>query len=379
MASVDAFEVGNPVGEAGADVPLGKVEAELTRRLEAARVDASGPLRRVRMSNLIIYCNRLDHACEAEAEVPRIVAFHPSRVLLLVVDPAGPAEGVTAGVLVRRVAADPRLVSEQITLRAGGSAIEKLPFAVRSLLIGDLPTNLWWACSTPPPLASPILDELAEPAQQMIYDSLGWSEPNRAVAATSTWLDRFERDDRSGRWRIASDLTWRRLKAWRRLLSQGLDPSAAPGVLGRISEVVIEHGPHAVTQAWQVAGWLASRLGWVYQASRVRPNVEIAFQFRTPTGQVVLRIDRLPDGEPDLRRVRVLCGFEGQDGVLDFRVDSPDRLSVTPDGVAAQPRTVAIPSQRIGDLIGRQLSDRDPDPIFRETMKVAQRLAEHVA
>ena len=40
---------------------------------------------------------------------------------------------------------------------------------------------------------------------------------------------------------------------------------------------------------------------------------------------------------------------------------------------------VGNPSRRIGDLIGHQLSVRDPDPIFRETMKIVQRLAEHVA
>ena len=378
MSIIEAIEIGNPARNT-AEVPLGRVDAELNRRVQATRGEGLGPVRRVRMSNLIIYCSRADHACAAEAEVPRIVAYHPARVLLLVVDPAAEVAEVKASVLVRQIAADTRLVSEQVTLRAGGPASEKLPFAVRSLLIGDLPTNLWWACSTPPPLASPILGALADQAQQVIYDSLGWTEPNRGVAATSSWLGRFERDNSAGRWRIASDLTWRRLKAWRRLLSQGLDPASAPGVLGNISEVIIEHGPHAVTQAWQVAGWLASRLGWAYNASRIRDAVEIAFQFRTPGGPVVLRIDRLAEGPSEIRRVRVLCGFEGQDGVIDFAVESADRLAVTPQGVAVQPRTVAIPTGRIGDLIGRQLSDRDPDPIFRETMKVAQRLAEHVA
>ncbi len=378
MSIIEAIEVGHPAGPPK-DVPIGQVDAELNRRIQATRGEGLGPVRRVRMSNLIIYCSRADHACAAEAEVPRIVAYHPARVLLLVVDPAEEDAEVRASVLVRQVAADARLVSEQVTLRAGGRAVEKLAFAVRSLLIGDLPTNLWWASSTPPPLASPILDALADQAQQVIYDSLGWVEPNRGVAATSSWLGRFERDNSAGRWRIASDLTWRRLKAWRRLLSQGLDPCSAPGMLGNISEVIIEHGPHAVTQAWQVAGWLASRLGWTYNASRIRPNLEIAFQFRTPNGPVVLRIDRLADGPSEIRRVRILCGFEGQDGVLDFAVESADRLVVTPQGVAVQPRTVAIPSRAIGDLIGRQLSDREPDPVFRETMKVAQRLAERVA
>ena len=228
-----------------------------------------------------------------------------------------------------------------------------------------------------PPFAGRILDELADHAQQLIYDSRGWTEPHHAVAAASTWLDRFERDAEHGKWRIASDLNWRRLKTWRRLLTQGLDPAAAPGVLETISEITIEHGPHAVTQAWQIAGGLASRLGWTYQASRLKDHFEIAFQFRAPHGWVTLRIDRLPGGPPEIRKVRIACGFEGQDGTLEFTVED-NRLSVCHVGKDESPRTVALPSQRIGELLGRQLSDREPDPVFRQAMAVAQQLARRV-
>src|SRR6185312_15786101 len=209
-----------------------------------------------------------DQICQAESLVPKIVANHPARVLLLLADTADSTAEMRASVRVHQVDHDPRLVSEQVTLRAGNAAIAKLPFAVRRLLIGDLPTNLWWACSTPPPMAGPILDNLAEHAEQVIFDSLGWDDPNRGVTNISTWLGKFERDPSQGRWRVASDVNWRRLKLWRRLLSQALDPASAPGFLANIQEVVIEHGPHAVTQAWQIASWLASRLGWTYQASK---------------------------------------------------------------------------------------------------------------
>src|SRR5947199_101577 len=76
----------------------------------------------------------------------------------------------------------------------------------------------WWATPTPPPLAGPVLDNLAEHAEQVVFDSLGWDEPNRGVANSSTWLGKFERDPSQGPWRVASDVNWRRLKYWRRLL-----------------------------------------------------------------------------------------------------------------------------------------------------------------
>ncbi len=373
MADLKTRKVAGPEGET-THVPLDKVEAALGHRLKAAGDDVHGSVRRARMSNLIIYCSEVDRACHAEALVPEIVALHPARVILLVAEARATTGDVTASVLVRRVDGDDRLVSEQVTLHAGGPMVDRLPSAVRGLLIGDLPTNLWWACSTPPPTAGPLLAELADHAQQVIYDSLGWADPNRAVAATSDWLERFERGPASGRWRIASDLNWRRLKTWRRLLTQGLDPVTAPGLLAAITEVVIEHGPHAVTQAWQLAGWLASRLGWAYREGQIRDQSEIAIRFDAPHGPVALRIDRLPDGLPQIRRVR----FAGGGGALEFAAESADRLAVIPQGDDARPRTVAVPGQKAAELIGRQLSDREPDPVFRESMKVAQQLARHV-
>ena len=357
------------------EVPIREVEAELNRQFKSAQVDLKEPVQRVRMSNLIIYCDCVDHLCQAESAIPEIVANHPARVILLLADPTDPRKEIKASVLVRQVDGQRRLVSEQVTLRAGGNSIAKLPFAVRSLLIGDLPTNLWWASATPPPTAGSILDSLAEHAEQFVFDSLGWLDPNRGVAGISTWLGKFERDASQGPWRVASDVNWRRLKVWRRLLSQALDPSAAPGFLSGISEVLIEHGPHSVTQAWEVASWLAARLNWTYQASKVRPNVEIAFQFEAPHGNVSLRIDRLADGPSEIRRLRVSAGSLG---ALEFSSEGGDRLSVAPKGANVAARTVTVQPQPIADLIARQLSDREPDAVFRESMKVAQQLARHV-
>ena len=72
-----------------------------------------------------------------------------------------------------------------IVLHAAGPTVARLPFAVRALLVGDLPINLWWASNQPPAFAGALLFDLAENAQQIVYDSRGWVEPTRAVAATS--------------------------------------------------------------------------------------------------------------------------------------------------------------------------------------------------
>jgi len=356
---------------------LAEVEAELTRQL-AGEAGAVSPALRARLSNLVIYCNRPEQADEFAAVVPQVVGVHPARVLLLVAQ-AGDDQPLRANLSVWCQAVEGhKICSEQVTLQAGGAYAEQLPFAVRELVIGDLPINLWWAPSVPPPLAGNLLYDLAENAQQVIYDSIGWPEPARGVAATSAWMARFEREPGEGPWRVASDLNWRRLKFWRRVLSQALDPKSAPGALESISEVLVEHGPHAVIQAWELVSWLASRLGWRVQLGKVKPGVEIAWQVVAPHGLLNVRIRRLAEGPSEVRRVRVQCQVGGAPHTFNIAVQKDMRLAVVLENIDAAPRTVAVQSPTLAQLVAQQLSDRDSDPVFRASMAVAEVFARTV-
>lgn len=356
-------------------IPLGDVERELTRRLKQEQGEVNSPVHRAHMSNLVIYCDRAEDARAINATIPDIVGAHPARVILAVGDPGAKSREVSATVLVRAldVGAGARVYAEQITLHAAGREVDHLPYAVRGLLIGDLPTNIWWASHQPPPLAGPLLHDLSERAQQVIYDSLAWIDPNRGVYATSAWLAKVEHEPGSGHLRIASDLNWRRLKTWRRLLSQALDPASAPGAIGSITEVVMEHGPHAVTQAWQLTSWLASRLNWRVEAGRVQDS-ELTWQVAAPHGPLRLRIRRLAEGPPEIRRARITCLLEGRPAALVFEAED-GRLSATPEGVEGAPRTITDTPQGLAELVVRQLSDRERDPVFIESMALAHVLA----
>src|SRR5262245_42670182 len=159
-------------------VSLRELERELGQQMKALQGPGSAPVRQARMSNLVIFCNSLEQAIVVNEQVPAISAVHPARTLLLVGEP-GIDRDLTARVTVRPIAAGGKsyTCAGRVTLHAGGSAVDRLPFAVRSLLIGDLPVNLWWAAPQPPPMAGALLHELAEYAQQVIYDSLGWPDP----------------------------------------------------------------------------------------------------------------------------------------------------------------------------------------------------------
>jgi glucose-6-phosphate dehydrogenase assembly protein OpcA len=354
-------------------VPLRYIELELRRQTEGAKQPGDAPTVRARMSNLVIFCDRAETADRLAAEVPSIVAVHPARVLLVVGEAGPESEEVTAAVRVwnQHSRAGLKACSEQITLRARGALVDRLPFAVRGLLVGDLPTNIWWASTQPPPLAGTFLYSLAEYAQQVMYDSIGWPEPALGVAATASWLGNFERGIGDGRWRVASDLNWRRLKYWRRLLGQTLDPNSDAELVRSVTELLIEHGPHAVIQAWLLVSWLASRLGWQVQAGSVQPGVEISWQVVAPHGPLRIRIRRQSEGPSEVRRLRLACVLDGKPCALDIAQEDC-RLEVTAEGLPLALRSLTTQTQTLVDLVGRQLSDRERDPVFHESMVVAQ-------
>lgn len=173
-------------------------------------------------------------------------------------------------------------------------------------------------------------------------------------------------------------INWRRLKFWRRLLSQGLGDPTTPGAITGISEVLVEHGPHAVVQAWELVSWLASRLGWHVQGGRVQPDVEITWRIVAPHGPVQVRIRRLPEGASEVKHVRITTSSDGNPLVLDFRVLEGARMEISREGADAAPRTLLLQPQPLADLVARQLSDRDYDLVFIESMAVAQQLAQSI-
>lgn len=357
-------------------VPLRNVERELNMQMKALQGTGSAPMQRARMSNLVVFCNTLEQSIAVNEQMMAITAVHPSRTILLVGEKGSDRE-LTARVTVKPIGAAKRHICvEMVTLHTAGANVDRLPFAVRSLLLGDLPVNLWWNAPVPPPLAGPLLYDLAESAQQCIYDSLGWPDPGRGVAATAAWLEQVQRP--GGPWRVASDLNWRRLKYWRRILTQALDEASAPGTAGSVSEVVVEHGPHAVIQGWLLVSWLSRRLGWRVQTGRVTPGVEMVWQFQTPKGDARVRVRRLEEGPPEVRSVTIAGALEGKAVTLVISPDGPQRLSLQLAGVDAAARTVTVPPTTAVDLIGRQLSDRERDPVFRESMAVAQVMAQSV-
>lgn len=346
-------------------VELAAVERELInlwRHPEAGQADL--PVTRACMSNLIIVCRTGDEAAVIANEVPAIVARHPARVFRLLVDTMTDGTRLASYVTThaRVVESRQQVISEHVTIEAQGPVARRVASAVRGLLIGDLPTALWWASPEAPPRAGELFNELADLAHQLIYDSLGWPDPPRNMVVTANWAtgDRIRQ--------AVSDLAWRRLKLWRRLLAQALDPAVAPGVLETVREVTVEHGPHAMTQAWLLTGWLALRLGWRPAGGKVSGGTEALWRFQAPHGVVPVTIRRLGEGEAEIQILRVISAPQGRPATISCANVGPGRLAVTSDTAPRLVRTLSALPQSRAELVARQLPDLARDALFRDCL-----------
>jgi glucose-6-phosphate dehydrogenase assembly protein OpcA len=354
-------------------VDIAAIESELARLWhDPEAAPETEHLTRACMSNLIIYTPTAAEAATVQEEIALIVHHHPSRVLLLIGEGDGGASGIRAEVSAycKKVSDGRQVCSEHVTISAAPGKERRLPSVARELLIGDLPTAFWWASHDPPPKGGELFAELAAMTKQVIYESQAWLEPVRGVLDTADWVTR------ENIVQVLADLEWRRLKTWRRLISQTMDPAVLPGALDSITEVRLEHGPHALPKAWMLVGWLACKLGWQPHGGKVAPGVEITWQFRSAHGPVRIVIHRASEGEPKVRS-GAICWKQGtKSETISFVRQGPGRIGIVGGDPSAPPRVQVMPSQSRAELVAKQLPDLGPDQLFRETLQVARVMAE---
>jgi glucose-6-phosphate dehydrogenase assembly protein OpcA len=357
-----------PLATAPREVPVAAIERELEAlwRVSAAG-DPEHPVIRACMSNLIVVCKTDQEAGVVMGELGEVLARHPARALVLVGDTPAAGDSIDAYVSAHcRLREGAQVCGESVTLTARGSAVRRLPSTARSLLVGDLPTTLWWATPEAPALGGAVYAELASMVNQVIFDSLGWLEPVRGMDA----MGRL----RQGR-PLLSDVCWRRLRGWRRILSQGLDPAFAPGTIERLGRLELEHGPHALTQCWLLVGWLGCRLGWRPEGGKIAPGTELTWRLRGPQGPVRVTARRLPTGPPEILSVTAAPAAGSPGPEVTFRNDGGGRLAATLAGTESGARTLSIPPASRAAMVARQLSDLAVDPVFRDTFALASAMA----
>ena len=148
----------------------------------------------------------------------------------------------------------------------------------------------------------------------------------------------------------------------------------APGALENIDTLRIEHGPHALPMAWLLVGWLASRLQWQPQKGAASSGSEMAWVFRTPRGAIQVQIKRSSEGVAQVRKLS-LAWQGAAPGRASFLYGDDHWLSLLPDE-SSLPAT-GIPAHQVPMelMIAAQLAHRAKDPLFEQSIAVAQIMA----
>lgn len=368
----DALSPDTPRGVGGADwtaarpVDVGQVERELEAMLGASKASDGGVATRARMSNLVVFATTEAAESGLNESLAEVSDRHPSRVLLLLADgeqEEQPRAWVSA--LCRSGDGGRRICSEQVSIRAGGEGLRRLPSVVRPLLVGDLPTALWWAVPTPPPLFGDLFFELAGMARRVLWDSTIWLDEAVGLRAVAGWADGV--DPRIG----LVDLAWVRLAPWRGAIARALGPAA-----NRISSVRIQHGPQALPKALLLAGWLGDRLGWRRGGHGEVSSGSARWSMEAASGPVALEVVRVPEGPCSVLEASFGCAADAGSRITVRRI-ADGRLEVDPPlpGGIVAPALLGTP----GDLVSRELPDLDGDPLFRSALSIARTLSEDVA
>lgn len=350
-------------------VRVANIEAELGMLWAQFNQDSGGghTVMRACMSNLIIYCDSTEEAAIVSQEITAIIDVHPARVLLLVGD-GQPSEGsIEALVTIYYTALEDgwQVCAERIDVLASPTAAERLPSVARTQLIGDLPTTLWWVSRRPPPEVGYVFFQLAELADQIIYDNMGWINPTQGVASMTRWVAAQQNEQ------VVYNLAWRRFAVWRKLLGQMLDPHIAPGALTDLRVIEINHGPHALPMTWLLVGWLASQLKWRAVDGKRFSNSELTWKFHNSHHEIKVIAKRLPEGEPLLYRLLLDWSQPQHENRLCFERLDNERIGIIEALSTIPARVFAAQVPDRATLVSAQLAHRNRDKIFENALKSA--------
>src|SRR6201991_1060410 len=228
------------------DTTPSAVEAAL-RRMFAERHKEERAYVPARVMNMVVIVER-DFRGEIENRLERVGRYHPSRLLLVAVEPGRRKLSATV-----RIGTDdaPRggeiaVGRERVELLIGDRHVPKLDTIIDPLLVSDLATMVW-----APHGHGDAIDALRRLAQIVLIDSQ--DEPD--VEEALTRADDLSHDT------YVVDPSWLRSAPWRERVAAAFDSPRRRGELKVIAGVTVRHREDSLASGLLFCGWLASRLG----------------------------------------------------------------------------------------------------------------------
>jgi glucose-6-phosphate dehydrogenase assembly protein OpcA len=314
------------------DTTPAAVEAALRHLLVEAHTHEHGYVP-ARVLNTIIVVDR-QFKGEIVNRLERVGRYHPSRTILVAVEPKRTTLDAHAQIAVAQADGGIQVGSETVEIDVGPSHLSALDTIVDPLLVPDLTTLVW-----SPHQHEDAVDSLRRLVNVVLIDSAQQMNATEAIRrASDVAKDAY-----------IVDLAWLRSTPWRERIAATFDPPAWRQSLREISGISVTAREDSVVAGVLLLGWLSCRLGWepselikqdgVYRgtAHNKRQDVKIKLyaqseldvpglsgvQIETASGSK-LALDRGPGGLQAKRTTRdgkestwvVLGASRGESGIL---------------------------------------------------------------
>jgi glucose-6-phosphate dehydrogenase assembly protein OpcA len=257
------------------DTKPSAIEAALRKLLEEryAQDHAFAPARVV---NLVCIVDR-EWRGEIENRLERVGRFHPSRTILVAVEPGRTTIDAWAsmGGDTYRDTGEIHVGEERVEVTIGEKHLRRLQTIVDPLVVPDLVTLVW-----APHGHDDAVDELVGLAGVVMVDSVQELDAAAAIGRVQRLLDRA----------YVVDLAWLRSAPWRERIAATFDPPRWRSSLREITSVTVRHHPDSSVSGLLLLGWLASRLGW--EPAKMEPeDGGVVGRARAPGRKVKLRLE----------------------------------------------------------------------------------------
>jgi glucose-6-phosphate dehydrogenase assembly protein OpcA len=232
------------------DTTPSAIEAALRDLLIQAHAEEHGYVPG-RVINLVVVVDR-QFKGEIANRLERVGRYHPSRTVLVAVEPRRTTIDAWVQVTAQPVDGDIAIGTEEIQIEVGSKQLPVLDAIVDPLLVTDLSTVVW-----APHGHDEAIDAMRRLVQVVLIDSAQQINANAAIKrAADVAEDAY-----------VVDLAWLRSTPWRERIAATFDPPRWRASLREISGVSVTARDDSVVAGVLLLGWLSCRLGW--QASEL--------------------------------------------------------------------------------------------------------------
>lgn len=333
----------------GLPVEVGAIDKQLKQLWSQEH----GAATRASLINFAVYAEGPGAMESNTALIAEFTREHACRAILIVADPAAPAEGVQAWISAHchlSRAGAKQVCCEQITFLLEGNSKNLIPNIVFSHLDSDLPLYLWWQADCPDHCDT----QLWSWVDWLIFDSQSWPNPKEQFARLRETIIP------SNRRMTVCDLNWTRLMPIREALARVFDLPENAAQLARIERVSITYAAGYRSTALLMVSWLITQLGW--KLERIAGN-EIACE---GVRIQLVEAEGFPIGE---------CTLNGPDA--EFRIGHDRNLlkSEVHRGAAVNAcELMPTDHQEILALLKQELTRGGPRYIYARALAVLERL-----